>query len=393
MRLGILGAGQLALMLADASARLGVTPVFLSPDPDACAAPRGVFVPGRYDDPDTLARFAKRVDVVTFEFENVPVEAVAWLEERRPVRPSSRALAVAQDRLLEKRCFTRLGIPVPRFEAVDSHADLIRSAETVGLPAVLKTRTLGYDGKGQVVLRHARPDALEDAWRAIGGAPAILEELVPFDRELSVIGVQSLSGEQMFYPLNENVHRDGILRLTMARADHPLRGTAEEYARRLLQEFGYAGVLTLELFEVDGRLLANEMAPRVHNSGHWTIEGAETSQFENHVRAVCGLPLGHTGQKHAAAMVNLVGTLPDTGSVRQIPHAHLHAYGKEERPGRKVGHVTLIDDAGEATGFLGRVTRALQLAGEGDLADRARTFDALGRRTPLAAVHDEDVDT
>jgi len=373
VRVGILGAGQLAQMLTEAGTRLGMSHVLLAPEHDACAASCGVFVHGDYDDPHALSRFSEHADVATFEFENVPTHAVEWLEDRIPVRPSAEVLRIAQDRLREKETFRRLGIPVPRFEAINTLLELQHHAEAVGLPAVLKTRTLGYDGKGQAIVRDTRAESLQRAWRAIGGTPAILEELVPFDRELSVIGTQSPDGEQVFYSLNENVHREGILRLTMARATDPQREIAEEYARRLLVEFGYVGTLALELFEVEGGLLANEMAPRVHNSGHWTIEGAETSQFENHMRAVCGLPLGGTLQHRAAAMVNLIGTLPAVHDVLAIPDAHLHVYGKAERPGRKVGHITLIDHANNSVEFNTRVARALELAGE-DAAAYALTL-------------------
>lgn len=356
-------------MLADAGIALGMTHTLLSPDPDSCAAPRGDFVCGDFDDVQALTRFTDGVDVVTYEFENVPVAAAEWCADRVPVRPPVAALRVAQDRLAEKRSFQCLDIPVPAYTAVNSLDELHQAVDRHGVPAVLKTRTLGYDGKGQVVVRDTVPRSLSEAWDAIGRVPAILEEFVPFQRELSVVAVRALDGSQAFYPLNQNWHRDGILRLTVGGTGDPRQDVAEEYARRVLDDLGYVGTLTLELFDVNGRLLANEFAPRVHNSAHWTIEGAATSQFENHMRAICGLPLGPTGQRRPAAMVNLVGSLPDRELVRRIPGATLHAYGKAEYPGRKVGHITLIGDGDEREQFMSRVACALRHAGEADIAD------------------------
>ncbi len=386
MRVGLLGAGQLAGMLADAGIALGMKHTFLSPDPDSCAAPRGDFVCGDFDDVRALTRFTDGVDVVTYEFENVPVAAAEWCADRIPVRPPVAALRVAQDRLAEKQSFQRLDIPVPAYAAVNSLDELHRAVGRHGVPAVLKTRTLGYDGKGQVVLRDTTADSLSHAWDAIGRVPAILEEFVPFERELSVVAVRALDGAEVFYPLNQNWHREGILRLTVGRAGDPRQDLAEEYARRLLADLDYVGTLTLELFEVSGRLLANELAPRVHNSGHWTIEGATTSQFENHMRAICGLPLGPTGQPRPAAMVNLVGSVPDRELVRRIPGAVLHAYGKSESPGRKVGHITLTGEEDEQDRFMSRVARALRHAGEAGIADAIDPggADALGRVAQFA---------
>ncbi len=379
MRVGLLGAGQLAGMLADAGIALGMTHTLLSPVPDSCAAPRGDFVCGDFDDVQALARLTDGVDVVTYEFENVPLAAVEWCADRVPVRPSAAALRVAQDRLSEKRFFQHLGIPVPAYTAVNSLDELHQAVNRHGVPAVLKTRTFGYDGKGQVVVRDTAPQSLSVAWDTIGRVPAILEELVSFQRELSVIAVRAIDGSQAFYPLNENWHREGILRLTVGRAGDPRQGLAEEYARRLLADLDYVGTLALELFEVNGRLLANELAPRVHNSGHWTIEGATTSQFENHMRAICGLPLGPTGQPRPAAMVNLVGSVPDREFVRRIPGAVLHAYGKSESPGRKVGHITLVGDEDEQDRFMARIACALRHAGEAGIAD---AIDPGGADTP-----------
>ena len=339
MIVGIVGGGQLARMLALAGHPLGLEFVFLDPAIDACAAPLGEHLCGRYDDRVLLARLAARADLSTYEFENVPEESVEFLSGLGTVHPNARALAAARDRLHEKALFREMGIPIPPFAAVDTRADLERAAVRIGLPAVLKTRTLGYDGKGQAVLRSAGD--LDAAWVRLGDARLILEGLVPFDREVSLIAVRGVNGETLFYPLAENTHQDGVLRLSVSRPGDPMQVLAENYARRLLDTLGYVGVLALELFQTGGTLLASEMAPRVHNSGHWTIEGAQTSQFENHLRAIVGLPLGATAPMGYAAMVNLIGTMPDAGSVLTAPGVHLHAYGKLARPGRKLGHATV----------------------------------------------------
>ena len=342
MIVGIVGGGQLARMLALAGYPLGLNFIFLDPAPDTCAAPLGEHLCGGYDDRALLAQLAARADVLTYEFENVPEESIGFLSGLAPVHPNANVLAAARDRLREKALFRELDIPTPPFAAVDTRADLERAAARIGLPAVLKTRTLGYDGKGQAVLRNAGD--LDAASARLGGARLILEGFVPFDREVSVIAVRGRSGETLFYPLAENTHRDGVLRLSASRPGDPMQVLAENYARRLLDTLGYVGVLALELFQTGGTLLASEMAPRVHNSGHWTIEGAQTSQFENHLRAILGLPLGATAPVGYAAMVNFIGTMPDAGSVLAVPGVHLHAYGKQARPGRKLGHATLLAD-------------------------------------------------
>ena len=339
--LGILGGGQLAQMLALAAIPLDVRCAFLDPSADACAGAAGDLIVGAYDSPDGLDRLAAVSDVVTYEFESVPATSAARLEAGAVVRPGSAALEVAQDRLSEKRLFTRLGIETPAFWPVDSQWDL----EGVPLPVVLKTRRLGYDGKGQRVLRTSQDVA--GAFDALGGVPLIAEELVAFDRELSVVAARAVDGTIACYPVVENRHDGGILRTTLAPApglDPGLAERAESYARLLLEELGYVGVLALELFAAGDRLLANEIAPRVHNSGHWSIEGAVTSQFENHVRAVTGLPLGPALAVAPTAMVNLIGGAPPTSGLAAFAGAHLHLYGKAPRPGRKIGHVTLVGD-------------------------------------------------
>ena len=348
MRVGVLGGGQLGRMLALAGYPLGLQFRFLDHSAGAPAGQVGELRVAEFDDADAIARFAEGLDVATYEFENVPASTAAALSARVDLAPSARALETAQDRLSEKECFVRLGIPTPAFAAVDSEESLAAAVAKIGLPAVLKTRRLGYDGKGQRVLR---TDAhVRGAWEALGRVPLILEQFIPFSRELSMLGVRGRDGSVAFYPVVENQHREGILRLSRAptaNVDLELCQLAEGYMWRLLEDLDYVGVLALELFDRDGALFANELAPRVHNSGHWTIEGAETSQFENHLRAVCGLPLGSTAAVGFSAMVNLIGDAPASAAVLAIPGAHLHLYAKSPRPGRKIGHVTLRADSAE----------------------------------------------
>jgi len=304
-------------------------------------------VVGGYAEADMLDAFAQQIDVATYEFENLPAESVASVAGKVPVYPSAEALAVARDRLKEKTLFRELGIGTPDFAAVDSLADLEAAVARIGVPSVLKTRTLGYDGKGQFVLR-ADTD-LAAVWEETRGVPCILEAFVKFQREISALAVRGRDGAVAFYPVTENTHAGGILRLSVPRSDDPMQAQAENYARLLLEKLDYVGVLALELFDTGDGLLANEMAPRVHNSGHWTIDGAVTSQFENHVRAVLGLPLGACALRHpAVAMVNFIGEMPDADAVLCISGAHLHAYGKAGRTGRKVGHATICGPTDEA---------------------------------------------
>ncbi|MCW8905896.1 MAG: 5-(carboxyamino)imidazole ribonucleotide synthase [Sedimenticola sp.] len=340
MIVGIVGAGQLARMLALSGIASGQRFVFLDPAPDACAAPLGDHLCGAYDDPALLDRLAERTDAVTFEFENVPENSIEFLSGKVAAYPGVRALATARDRLREKTLFLELGIPTPAFAAVDSLKQLRRAVRDIRLPAVLKTCTLGYDGKGQYLLR--KNGDLERAWERLGGVPLVLESFVNFDREVSIIAVRSRNGETAFYPLSENVHRDGILRTARSRPGDPFEQQARSYAERLLHELDYVGVMALELFQTGDKLLANEMAPRVHNTGHWTIEGAETSQFENHLRAILGLPLGGTAATGHSAMINLISELPDPAGILALPGTHLHCYAKMPRPGRKLGHVTVL---------------------------------------------------
>jgi 5-(carboxyamino)imidazole ribonucleotide synthase len=344
MRVGIVGAGQLGRMLALAGYPLGLEFLCLDPSRDAPAGQVAPLLQGAFTDRRLLRQLARRCQVVTFDWENVSVASLRAMQQAHGARicPSVAALATGQDRVAEKRLFGKLGIPTTRWRAVETRAQLERAVRLVGLPGVLKTRRLGYDGKGQAVIG-TRAEAAH-AWERLGGVPLIYEERVPFDCEVSIIGARSVRGELAIYPLCGNVHAQGILRLTRAPYGPPQwRARAAAYLRRLLEHFRYAGILTIEFFVRRGRLIANEIAPRVHNSGHWTIEGAATSQFENHLRAILDLPLGDTRALGHSAMINLIGEIPPRARLLAVPGLHLHDYGKQPRPGRKVGHVTLVE--------------------------------------------------
>lgn len=339
MKVGVIGGGQLGRMLALAGTPLGMQFTFLDPAVDACAAAVGEHILADYDSQEHLQQLAQSVDLVTFEFESVPAETVAFLEQFVPVYPSAQALRIARDRWFEKSMFKALDIPTTEFADVLSQADLDAAVAQIGLPAVLKTRTLGYDGKGQKVLRE--PADVVDAFAYLGNVPCILEGFVAFTGEVSLVAVRGRDGEVQCYPLVHNIHNDGILHLSVASIAHPLQALAQDYAGRVLKQLDYVGVLAFEFFEVDGGLKANEIAPRVHNSGHWTIEGSECSQFENHLRAVAGLPLGCTDTVGHSAMLNCIGSIPEAAKVLAIADCHLHDYSKAFKAGRKVGHVTL----------------------------------------------------
>jgi 5-(carboxyamino)imidazole ribonucleotide synthase len=338
MRIGIIGAGQLGQMLGYAARNLDVECRFVDPSDAPPAAACGEVIQRPFDDSSALAELAATCDVVTYEFENVPVEALRKIEGKVPVYPPATALRHAQDRLHEKRLFDQLDIPLPGYRTIDSRDDIAAAIDQLSLPLVIKTRRLGYDGKGQFIIRE-RGD-IDKAWKALGGNSLIAEQWVNFDYEVSAIGARNVAGDIVIYPLSRNVHKDGILRTSRSPVDAPqLADRAETYVRRLLGHLDYVGVLALELFVCDNDLMANEFAPRVHNSGHWTIEGAVTSQFENHLRAVMNKPLGSTASIGHAGMINLIGDIPD--SVRSLEQGVLHDYGKAPRPGRKLGHVTV----------------------------------------------------
>lgn len=364
MTIGILGGGQLGYMLALAGYPLGLHFRFLDPSPEAPVGRIATRITAPFTDRAALKKFAHGLELVTYEFENVPVETARFLAEHVPVLPPPAALEAAQDRLAEKDLFRRLDIPTTHFAPVSDAKSFDAAVKEVGLPAILKTCRMGYDGKGQWQLRTAEditrartelagefaPAQKGDGDAAKQRAKFILERFVPFTRELSILGVRGRSGETAFYPLVENHHRGGILRLSLApapRLSPALQQFAEDATRRVFDALKYVGVLAIEFFEHEGRLLANEMAPRVHNSGHWSIEGAVTSQFENHLRAVMDYPLGSTGAIGYSAMLNLIAELPEPAEILAVRDAHLHLYGKSPRAGRKLGHITLRASSAE----------------------------------------------
>lgn len=343
--IGILGAGQLARMMALAGLPLGCRFSLY----DTSGAP-SAGLGSLYCDPgntqEHLEEFLGAVDVVTYEFEHLPIDLARRIESLGVLHPNARALEICQDREREKQLFTQLGIPTPAYRIVRDVAELEAAVEELGLPVVAKSCTQGYDGKGQAVIRDRRDCAL--AWEKIGHDRLIVEAFVAFRRELSLIAVRSTSGELAYYPLVENHHADGILRYTLAPApqiDPALEAAADDYMRRLLTAMDYVGVLALELFDTGEGLLANEMAPRVHNSGHWSQNGAPVSQFENHLRAILGLPLGATNCLQPTCMVNLIGCDIDLDAVLARPHLAVHLYDKQPRPGRKVGHINVWADS------------------------------------------------
>ena len=338
---GIIGAGQLGQMLGTAADSLGLKCLFLDPSEKPPASTVGDVIQAAFDDASALADLANKCDVISYEFENVPVAALRAIESTCPVFPPPQALEHAQDRLQEKQLFESLDIPIPGYRTIDSASDLQQAAASLGLPLVLKTRRLGYDGKGQAILRDAADAA--SSFDSLGGRDLIAEQFVPFDREVSAIGARSEDGSIVTYALSENEHRDGILRVSRAPAEgEQIRQNADDYLQRLLTRLDYVGVLTLELFVTGDQLLANEFAPRVHNSGHWTIEGANTSQFENHMRAIAGMPLADTSVVGFPGMVNIIGSMPEDLSAIRAAEAVTHNYGKTARPDRKLGHATIV---------------------------------------------------
>ncbi len=342
MRIGILGGGQLGQMLILAGTPLGLQFLCMDPAENAPVDSISERIIHDYHNIDALRAMREQTDIITYEFENIPVLAVRYLAEKVPVYPGPDALEVAQDRLSEKNFFRDLNIPVPEYLEINSLTDLQRGVKIIGLPAVLKLRRMGYDGKGQYIIRQR--SETEAAWNELGEAPLILEEYIQFEYEMSQIAVRSAEGEIVFYPLAQNTHRNGILRLSLAPAPNAsaeLQKLAQTYISDILQKLRYVGALAVEFFYRNGAIIANEMAPRVHNSGHWSIEGAETSQFENHIRAVAGLPLGAAKPIGHSAMLNIIGVAPQTSDILSIPGAHAHIYGKSPRPWRKLGHITI----------------------------------------------------
>jgi 5-(carboxyamino)imidazole ribonucleotide synthase len=360
LHVGIVGAGQLGRMLALAGYPLGIRCLFLDRSATAPAAQVAPIITGELEDAARLAELAARSDVVTFDWENISGGALAPLEKLTLVRPPRAALEVSQDRIAEKALFSKLRIPVAAHAAIDSQQELIHAARKLGLPGVLKTRRLGYDGKGQFVVRDLTQ--IDEAWAAIGGMGLIYEKFQDFSREVSIVGARSAQGDTVFYPLSANSHGGGILHYSIAPYANPnLERSARTYLKRVMNALAYVGVLTIEFFVVKGRLVANEMAPRVHNSGHWTIEGCVTSQFENHLRAICDLPLGSTRALGHTAMVNFLGKMPDRRRLLQVDGLAFHDYGKEPRPGRKLGHCTILKSrAGDRNSALADVLKSIQ---------------------------------
>ncbi|MBE9597474.1 5-(carboxyamino)imidazole ribonucleotide synthase [Moraxella sp. K2450] len=363
--LGILGGGQLGMMLAQSALKLGYTCVFLE---DAPHAPASLY--GQVYSSQQLDEFVAKSDIFSLEFENTPVATASYLaDQKQGIYPPPTALAVAQDRLAEKALFNELDIPTVPYRAVSSLDDLQGACDELGLPLVLKTSRGGYDGKGQFVIKTTSDIAT--AWGELGGAvtggampaPLIAEGFIHFSREVSLIGVRGRTGEVGFYPLVENVHTNGILAKTTAPAPNAdtLNQTAQASMKKLLEKLDYVGVLTLELFVSENGLIANEIAPRVHNSGHWTIEGANTSQFENHVRAVLGLPLGDTGIVKPSVMLNVIDKYPNVNELLTHAGVHFHHYHKAERDGRKIGHITVMPtDSEKLAETVQKVARLLQ---------------------------------
>ncbi len=360
MTIGILGGGQLGRMLAQAAYPFGVRVRCFDPDPAASAGHVSQLVVGNYNDELALKEFSDGLDVVTYEFENVPVETIAYLEKTLKVYPSREALEIGQDRLKEKMFFKELGIPIAETRSAESAEEYFAAIRDLGYPVVVKTRRFGYDGKGQYLLKNERES--RKVWEELRRSRVVLEQYIPFDGELSLLTVRSRSGSMAFYPLIRNNHREGILRMSrVPAAAGDLQSLAEQYAQSMMERLEYVGVFAIEFFQHDGKLLANEMAPRVHNSGHWTIEGAVTSQFENHIRAILDYPLGATAVQGSVTMVNLIGRLPDLNGILAIPDVHLHLYGKSPRKNRKIGHITIV--AGDDLSMESKLTEVLNNIG------------------------------
>lgn len=363
-RIGVLGGGQLGRMLALAGYPLGLRFRFYDVSADAPAGHLAELHHGDYSDHALLERFARDLDLVTYEFENVPLVAAEHLAHLLPLYPSPGALAVSQDRLVEKDFFRSLQIPVPEYAPVSTYEDLMSAIKVTGLPAVLKTRRFGYDGKGQVVLNQVSDAA--SAWTMLESNQMILERYISFEREVSIVAVRGKTNNVAYYPVVQNWHREGILRMSVPIGSTDsddaiaLQQQAQVYASKVLSSLDYVGVLAIEFFVHEGKLLVNEMAPRVHNSGHWTIEGAETSQFENHLRAIAGMPLGAVSQHGYPAMLNIIGDLPDMNAILEVPGAHVHLYDKMPRPARKLGHITICaDNVSQRDELLERLTAFL----------------------------------
>lgn len=348
MRIGILGAGQLGRMLAHAGMKLGHSFVFYDEAIGEATKDIGTTVVGSFTDRERLAHFASQCDVVTYEFENIPCDTASYLASLVPVYPPPRALEVSQDRVIEKEFIRSLGLKTPAFQAALDSSSLQKACDTIGYPCIVKTTRLGYDGKGQARVTNA--SMVVKTWKELGEKPLIVEAFVPFSRELSVIGTRAVDGNIATYPLAHNIHVQGILHRTEIPAPNltpALTKSAHTIVAAILNELQYVGTLTVELFDVEGELLVNEIAPRVHNSGHATIDSIQTSQFENHIRAITGAPLGSVNPLERGVMYNIVGTLPAMDVIKELPRTTIHLYNKSERAGRKIGHITLLNPSAQ----------------------------------------------
>ncbi len=353
MKIGILGGGQLSQLLALAGIPLGLEFYFYTHAANCSAQGLGTLCLGDYQNFAALSAFAEKVDLITYENENIPVEVLTFLAGKKPVFPDKMALTHSQDRLLEKKLFQTLGIPSNQFMPVDHLEDLHKAIQTLGYPLVLKKRSEGYDGKGQVIISEKTDlTPLHTSLKS-----TLAEEFIPFEREVSLIAARNSSGDCVYYDLSENQHKNGILRHTRNRPNDPLFIEAKKILKKLLEHLQYVGVLTIEFFVKDQQLIANEIAPRVHNSGHWTIEGAATSQFENHLRSILNWPLGLTQSLGNANLYNILSEMPAISSLLAIPGLHIYDYRKSPRPNRKLGHVTLVMQENEELNRL--ITHAL----------------------------------
>jgi 5-(carboxyamino)imidazole ribonucleotide synthase len=356
--IGILGAGQLAQMLSIAAQRLDIKTVCLGRCDEECAGQVTELLVDAHNDKKIWQKFCSSVDLITLESENIQLDMAEFMNAHKPLVPNLKALAITQDRGHEKATLRSLNIPTAPYQLVDSREDLDNAVNTLGLPIVLKTRRFGYDGKGQFVLRTTQD--IDTAWEALSKEPLIAEGFVPFDTEVSLIGARSTTGETVFYPLVENIHHQGILHQTIAPyRNDTLTQQANQYMLSLLDHLDYHGVMAIEFFVKDGALIANEMAPRVHNTGHWTIEGATVSQFEQHLRAITGLPLKPVELKGTSIMINCIGQLPDEQALKHIPHTFYHNYGKPIKALRKVGHITVVHSEREKALEIAEQVKAL----------------------------------
>lgn len=344
MKVGILGGGQLARMIALAAYPLGIETLCFEPAENATAGHVTNLIKGNYDNHKLLDLFTQQCDVITIESENIPIKTLEYTQERcAKVRPGSLALYYSQDRLHEKSLCRALQIPTPLFFSVENQDELLTARKSLNYPIILKTRRFGYDGKGQ--WRFYSDQELSEFLLQFPKGSFIAEEFISFETEVSLVSVRNAKGKMLFYPLSENIHENGILRISKAPLlDTNLQTKAESFATLIAEKLDYVGVFALEFFVKGEELVFNEMAPRVHNSGHWTIEGAVTNQFENHVRAICDLPLGSCESRFPTTMFNCIGKMPSKNEILAFPDCHLHDYQKTPRKGRKVGHITLCGD-------------------------------------------------